>query len=130
MKTWEISISPKKETQTGTKTESNVAKQQIKKTEKNSGKNIKTDFKGKSFFTFEEIEISPGKNKMQAGGNAEKKLCKSVEPAPRKNCCPTKNLRLMKIPNAAIKIYVNGFIAKLKKYLFKIYFIVIFPWRE
>ncbi|WP_276752251.1 hypothetical protein, partial [Treponema succinifaciens] len=65
-----------------------------------------------------------------AGGNAEKKLCKSVEPAPRKNCCPTKNLRLMKIPNAETKMYVNGFIAKLKKYLFKIDFIVIFPWQE
>ena len=128
--TWEISISPKKETQTGARPERNIAKQQRRKTERNSGRNIKTDFKVKSFFTFEEIEISPGKNKMQAGGNAEKKLCKSVEPAPRKNCCPTKNLRLMKIPNAETKMYVNGFIAKLKKYLFKIDFIVIFPWQE
>lgn len=123
-------MSPKKETHTGTKIERNVAKQQIKKTERNSGKNTKIDFKGKSFFTFEEIETSTGKNKMQAGGNAEKKLCKSVEPAPRKNCCPIKNLRLTKISNAATKMYVNGFIAKLKKYLFKIDFIVIFPWRK
>lgn len=123
-------MSPKKETHTGTKIERNVAKQQIKKTERNSGKNTKIDFKGKSFFTFEETETSTGKNKMQAGGNAEKKLCKSVEPAPRKNCCPIKNLRFTKISNAATKMYVNGFIAKLKKYLFKIDFIVIFPWRK
>ena len=65
-------MSPKKETHTGTKIERNVAKQQIKKTERNSGKNTKIDFKGKSFFTFEETETSTGKNKMQAGGNAEK----------------------------------------------------------
>ena len=123
-------MSPKKETHTGTNKEINAADQQRKRTEKNSGKNIKADFIGKSFLTFEEIETSPGKNRMQAGGNAEKKLCRSVEPATRKNRCPMKNLRLIKISNAASKIYVNGFIAKLKKYLFRILFIVFFPWRE
>jgi hypothetical protein len=117
------SRSPKNKTHNGTKTVRSETKMQAKKMHENFGRGKKIGLTGK--FSSPRIftdDAARGRNRIDAGGNAEKKSRRSVEFFKSKKRLKTKKSRTTNATKKNDAHKKNGFVFMQKKYLFKIDF--------